>query len=79
MILPPSGELTDFSAVCAAAEHALTVNKLNSNPASFQKRLWIRITTTSPSFFISHPQRDSAKFLQPDFDDLHRLAPAAST
>jgi hypothetical protein len=32
-------------------------NKLNSNPASFQKRLWIRITTTSSSFFISHPQR----------------------
>jgi hypothetical protein len=74
MILPPSGELTDFSVVCAVAEHALTVNKLNSNPASFQKRLWIRIATTSPSFLIFHPQRDLAEFLQQDFEDLYRLA-----
>ena len=71
MILPPSGELTDFRGACAAAHHALTVKKLKSNPASFQRRVWIRIATTSSSF-ISHPQRNLAGFLQQDFEELYR-------
>src|SRR5208337_4534726 len=67
MILPPSGELTVFSGVCAGAEYAQTINKLNSNPASPRKHLWIRITTTSSSF-IAHPQRNLAGFLQQAFE-----------
>jgi hypothetical protein len=58
MILPPSGELTDFSGVCAGAEHALTINKLNSNPGSRQKRLWICIITTSSPFLL-RPKKHS--------------------
>jgi hypothetical protein len=39
MILPPSGELTDFLGFYAEAEYALTVNMLNNNPGSPQGRL----------------------------------------